>query len=386
MEQKIVFITKSLCYHQVGLADQLFDSFGERFSFIQMREPLDFRVQAKQEGFVRPYLHTYIENETINRTAVQLLNDADLIIWGEASLKVMKGIKQSAIILKYSERVFKKGYYKNYFIRWFLNYFNLFRLKFFLRKREKYLLSAGYFSSRDYQRVGLFKNTSMKWGYFPPLGCLDDSSKSFDENVLKIMWVGRLIKWKHPEMAIFAANILKENGVNFEMAIVGDGDAKSGEMKKKIEKAIINNDLSNNVKMLGKVEPKVVLELYNKSHLSLFTSGPAEGWGVGVNEAMNYKNIVIASDKIGSALYLIENNKNGFLYKFGSKKDFKKVLLNVLKNKKNFAEIADAGHKLVSDKWCCKEAAARLIVVINALLNHQSFDIYHDEGPCSLIR
>ena len=56
MKKTVVLITKSLCYHQVYLADELYKIYGDDFTFIQMREPLDFRVAAHQEGFERSYL------------------------------------------------------------------------------------------------------------------------------------------------------------------------------------------------------------------------------------------------------------------------------------------------------------------------------------------
>ena len=63
MKKTIVLITKSLCYHQVYLADELYKIYGDDFTFIQMREPLDFRVAAHQEGFERSYLKGWARSE-----------------------------------------------------------------------------------------------------------------------------------------------------------------------------------------------------------------------------------------------------------------------------------------------------------------------------------
>ena len=98
MKPKIVFITKSLCYHQVGIADKLYSNFGDDFAFIQMREPLPFRVENKQEGFKRDYLMGYSKDDASREKCIDALNNAKVIIWGEASLKILKNIKNDVII------------------------------------------------------------------------------------------------------------------------------------------------------------------------------------------------------------------------------------------------------------------------------------------------
>ncbi len=385
MKPKIIFVTKSLCYHQVGIADKLYSAFKDDFAFIQMREPLEFRVKNKQEGFERPYLFGYSKDEQSNKICHDIIKNAQVIIWGEASLKVLKNIKKNAVILKYSERIFKRGYYKTNILHFFLNCLNLLRLKFFLRNKNAYLLSAGEYSSKDYNRFGIFKNKSLRWGYFPELK-KDDNDKRINGNTLSIIWVNRLIKWKHPEYAIEAAKILESKSIDYSLNIVGDGDLKSGEMKKKIKKMIVRYNLSKHVHMLGKIEPQKVLELYKESDVALFTSGPAEGWGVGLSEAMNYGCVSIASDKMGSTLYLLNDKNNGFVYRYRNKKSFRKVLLEVVENRSIFEKVGKNAKETIDGLWNCNEASSRLINIIIQLLDSGAITNFPEEGPCSLIR
>ena len=97
----IVFVTKSLCYHQVYVADDLYEIYGNSFAFIQMREPLDWRVKNHQEGFDRKYLITY-PNEV--KKANKLIKEADVIVFGEAPLKLIKHRKKNCLLFKMSER------------------------------------------------------------------------------------------------------------------------------------------------------------------------------------------------------------------------------------------------------------------------------------------
>ena len=385
MKRKIVFVTKSLCYHQVGIADNLYSCFGDDFAFIQMREPLPFRVQNKQEGFERPYLFGDQKDEESRVECEHLIKNAELIIWGEASSKVLKKSRKNAILLKYSERIFKKGYYKANLLHSFINCINLFRLKLFMHGREGYLLSAGFYSAKDYNRFGLFKGKSLKWGYFPKF---DECGRhlNFPDGVLKILWVNRLLKWKHPEYAVIAAKTLKEKGISFELNIVGDGDKKSGEMKKWLVKKIEKEHLSNNVHMLGKINPKAVLDLYKKTDIALFTSGPAEGWGVGLNEAMNFGCVTLSSDKMGSAKYLIKDKENGFTYKFNSKKSFVESLLYIVSNRTGFDEISKNAYETIKEMWSCDNASFRLEQIIKELLEHKQIISSFEDGPCSFVK
>ena len=87
----ILVITKILCYHQVYVADDLYKIYGDSFAFVQMREPLDWRVKSKQEGFDRPYLISYKKDP---KRVVDLIRKSDVIMFGEAPLKLIKNRKK----------------------------------------------------------------------------------------------------------------------------------------------------------------------------------------------------------------------------------------------------------------------------------------------------
>ena len=124
------------------------------------------------------------------------------------------------------------------------------------------------------------------------------------------MWAGRVIDWKHPEAAIETAKRLKADGQDFELLIIGNGAEEE-----KIKKAIIENRLQNEVKMLGAMSPDMVREYMEKAQVFLFTSDRQEGWGAVLNEAMNSGCAVVASSMIGAVPYLIDNGNDGLIFK-----------------------------------------------------------------------
>jgi glycosyltransferase involved in cell wall biosynthesis len=58
------------------------------------------------------------------------------------------------------------------------------------------------------------------------------------------------------------------------------------------------------------------------------SKGPAETWGLAVNEAMACSKAILVSDKCGCAIDLVQNEKNGAIFKSGSLDD---LLLNLKK-------------------------------------------------------
>ena len=101
-------------------------------------------------------------------------------------------------------------------------------------------------------------------------------------------------------------------------------------MEVKLSKMIIDEGLSNNVKILGSMSPEKVREYMEQSEIFLFTSDREEGWGAVLNEAMNSACAVVASDAAGSTNFLVVDGENGFLYKSGDIDDlyYKVKLLN----------------------------------------------------------
>lgn len=384
MKNLVIFITKSLCYHQVYLADELYKIYGDCFFFIQCREPLKFRVEVNQEGFIRPYLKGLKKGKAEYKECIKLLKSASVIIKGEVSYSICRKFNKNAIVFYYSERLNKDELEHLSNSGKIKRNFRLRLEKLFPLGRKQVLLSAGAYTPLDYSKYRLFKSNILKWGYFPNIHLYDwqflRNKKNF--NVLRIVWVSRLIKYKHPESAISLAKCLKKNGINFTLKFIGDGDENSGEMKAFLENQIIINDLQNHVFLLGKIPSTEVHKHYEESDIALFTSSSSEGWGVGLNEAMNAGCAVVCSHTVGAARYLIEHKTNGLIYKFGDQAMLNNFVINLSKNIEEREYLQNNAFLTIKNLWNYKIAAYRLSKVIEGYLNNKP--IQFNDGPCSV--
>jgi glycosyltransferase involved in cell wall biosynthesis len=127
-------------------------------------------------------------------------------------------------------------------------------------------------------------------------------------NILQLLFVGRLERIKRVEDAILALKLLLEKSISAEFHIVGDGVEKEN-----IKKFIVQNNLSNYVTLHGHIsDTKILEDLYKKSDLFILPS-VSEGTPKVIAEAMSYGAIPIAVRDTGSIRYIIDNKKNGFL-------------------------------------------------------------------------
>lgn len=383
MGTKVVFITKSLCYHQVYLSDVLYSIYKNDFCFIQTREPLDFRVAAHQEGFERPYLKGLSRSNSEFKDCISILKHADVIIVGEVSFAISKYFNKKAILLRYSERIFKSELHNYNFFQKIKQVLYYCRLRSTIN-RKSYLLSAGAYTPLDYARFGLFKNKSFVWGYFPQYFDYDWQQlldlKNNNECV-EIAWVSRLIYTKHPESALAVAKVLLSKGLNFRLHIIGDGDANAGELKESLFSSIKENKLEKKVIMHGKLPAEEVLQFYKKCDIALFTASFSEGWGVGVNEAMNAGCAVVCAHSVGSALYIIENNKNGIVYQYKDDNSLCEHVYNLTVNKELRRNIGYNAYKTIQDTWNYNEAGKRLSSLIDSIISKK--EPTYKNGPCS---
>lgn len=385
MLKKIVFITKSLCHHQVFLSDKLYDIYGDRFTFIQIREPLPFRVAAHQEGFERPYLKTWCRSKEENKECIKLLNSADVIIRGEVSHKISRNFNKNSLLLYYSERIFKPELEKPSFFEKRKRFVRLWVDKLFPVSKKRYLLSAGAYTPLDYAKFGLFRNKSFKWGYFPAFSTcswesISECKKKNSE--LNLVWCSRLIQYKHPESAINVAKFLKRKNVKFIMHILGDGEETEGELKSYLKNEIKTNGLEDFVIMHGKVLAEDVLKFYKQCDIALFTSSFAEGWGVGINEAMNFGCAVVASHSTGSATYLIKSGENGIIYEFGNDNSLCNEVYKLALDKEKRLRLGLEAYNTIQNCWNYQIAAERLTILIDNLLQNKGTPFL--SGPCSI--
>lgn len=95
------------------------------------------------------------------------------------------------------------------------------------------------------------------------------------------------------------------------LVFVGDGTLRS-----QMEAFITKNKLEN-VTITGFVNQSVIPKYYAIADVFVMCSQVGETWGLSTNEAMNFALPVILSDLTGSSSDLVEEGKNGYVFKTG---------------------------------------------------------------------
>lgn len=372
---KIVFVSNILTPHQVPICDEWFSMRDLEFNFIESIDvdkstlPVGWRFES-----MRPYL-TSFEKLSVDRQYYEreILN-ADAVIFGSGDYSLIKErLASNKLTFIYSERI-----YKNW--REWVKY-PYHRIKF--RKKygwsnALYLLCASAFSSVDYNRLGLFRNKTFKWGYFPRTEVTDESlmQKEAGKESVRILWCARFIPWKHPELAIMLAKRLKNEGYNFCLDMIG-----TGKLFDEINEMIEENGLSDCVHLLGELSNKEVYRQMRQHDIFLFTSDQNEGWGAVANEAMSNGCLLVGSDKIGSVPFLVKDGVNGMIFKSGSVKSLFEKIKILLDDAEMRRTMACKGIDTITTLWNPRSAAKALVVLIDELQNNKQHTIV--EGPCS---
>lgn len=151
-----------------------------------------------------------------------------------------------------------------------------------------------------------------------------------------ILFSGKYIQKKRPLDLIAAFS-----EVNVEHALlvfVGDG-----ELRKDMEKAILEKGLSENILLTGFINQAEIPLYYKAADIFVMCSGVGETWGLSVNEAMNFGLPIVISDTCGSAYDLIEPGVNGDVFETGNIQELTVLLkkyLNIAEDKMEAIKMA----------------------------------------------
>lgn len=79
------------------------------------------------------------------------------------------------------------------------------------------------------------------------------------------------------------------------------------------------------------------------------SQGPGETWGLAINEAMACGKAVIVSDRCGCAFDLVQNGKNGFIFKYNNIENLTDKIRYFLNHKKDIQAMGQAGLQMIQD-------------------------------------
>ena len=156
--------------------------------------------------------------------------------------------------------------------------------------------------------------------YISPLGCRDlkaeYTSKSEKQDKINILCVGRLEERKGTDLLLSAAVKLLHKYQNLQFIFAGKdtNNTKSGNSFRKDFYNTYHNDISviNNVKFLGSVNEKTLMEAYANSDICC-TPSRYESFGIVVLEAMSFGKAIVAAN-IGGIKSIIKDQETGLLF------------------------------------------------------------------------
>ena len=390
----IVFFSNILNHHQVFFTDAMYELIGDNFKFVATTLYDDENLKGGQNYRSRPYCLLAAESIENRNQALLYAGTADVCLFGACAQEyaiTRAKVNPNALSLEIGERWLKKGcinIFSPAFRQWWFNYIR------YYRKSNFYKLCASAFAAQDDEKLGCYKGRHFKWGYFTEV-LLEQRTvirERKEDEVIRLMWCARFIKWKHPELAIECAKRLKADGYKFQMDMFGDGL-----MRERIEELSIKYGLSvlslkdshisqfstlcNDIVFHGNVPNEMIKQAMRESDIFLFTSDQQEGWGAVANEAMAAGCCLIASDKIGSTPYLVRNGINGFMFKDKDATSLYKIVKHVIDNSEGRIIIQNHARKDMINIWSPKNAAESILHLVNDLQSGKDTSIL--EGPCS---
>ncbi len=374
---KVTFISNFLNHHQLPLCEAMRSLLGKKFTFVATTPTDPERLSMYEEmNEVYPFVIMSYKSDYLLQKAKKLADESDVVIIGSApDFFIEKRLKNRKLTFKYSERLYKKGLNLQNFPKAFISsYIHHGRFQ----KYPLYMLCASAYTAGDLAIFGNYKGKTFKWGYFPEVKEYDIQqllNKKRDESI-KILWAGRFLKLKHPEIALEVAQKLDNMNFRYQLKMVG-----AGEEFEKIKKMASDMNLKRPVEFLGVLKHDEVRKYMEEANIFLFTSDFNEGWGAVLNEAMNSGCAVVASHAIGSVPFLLKHGENGLISENGNIDDLCNKVISLERDVELRERLGKNAYFTLKNTWNAEVAANRLLKLSENLL--KGYVNEYKDGPCS---
>lgn len=355
---KIIFITNILSRHQVGLWDYFSKYKDIDFTYLCTSQHNSEQTRYSTES--REYVSYSFNYEEADLKKIILSHDI-IFVGSIGDRRVTKIIQNKPNLVWMFEHFSKNRKIELYKLRSLRRkYRELKRNKIFLDQINKnnQLLCLSSYTGKDWNKLGFPKSHIFKFGYFPHYDFIKLKDIN-NKDRFSILWAGRFVKWKHPEMAIYMLEQLYKHDKRYHLTFVGDGPTKS-----ELEDIANSSEAKNNILFMGYQEYSFVSQKMYESQIFLFSSDYGEGWGSVLGEAMSKGCFCFADKRAGSSSYLLDKH-NGFLYK-GKRSLISKIKKYVKLDRQQKYIIQINALETIEKKWNGKVAAERLYSFVQA--------------------
>ncbi len=371
---KITFVSNYINHHQIPVSNAFYEHLGEDYTFIQTEPMEEERIRMGWNPKEVPAYVKYAYEEPVY--CQQLVLDSDVVIWGGLEDETMLKPRLAAgrPVIRYSERLYRTGQWKAISHRGLVKKYHDHTQ---YRRSPVYLLCAGAFVASDFHIVRAYPDKMFQWGYFPECKHYDMNRLMQAKQKTEILWAGRFIDCKHPELAVELAEELRKKDLDFHLTMIGDG-----ELWPVIKKSIEEKKLGDSITLTGSKTPSQVREAMEKAGIFLMTSDRNEGWGAVMNEAMNSGCAVVANRMEGAALYLIRQGENGYWYRKAQAKVLAEPVSRLLKDEKLQMQLGCNAYETITKLWNAETAAERLLGMCTEIAAGREPEPW-TSGPCS---
>lgn len=374
----LTFFSNYFNHHQKALCDEWFRLLGDGFTFVETMPIESFRAgmgwgNEEVPGYV---LKTHVSQDN-HEHAMKLGYDSDIVVMGTAPEEfVERRFAADRLTFRYSERPLKEGFIKFFIPRLTKKYYKL-HIK--NRKKKLYILAASAYTAYDYRKMGCYLNKCYKFGYFPQHLEYDEDALMKGKpqgDVTEILWAGRMLRLKRPDLVIEAARHLRERGYRFTLTMIGEGEEREG--IRAMAKQYGLDDITTFIDFLSPMEAREKMALAN---VYVMTSNFWEGWGSVIYESLNAGCAVVASHACGATPWLVKHQETGLVFRSGSVKSLTQNLEMLLKDRSLQETYGRAAYEQMHQWWNPRVAAESVLHLANCLDLGEDTDI--KEGPCS---
>lgn len=295
--------------HVVSIFDAMYEQPDIDFTACVCEPPKSDRAALgwKEADEDQAYLQPWRSAEHRSRYH-ELAQSADIVIW--PGLKHPQGLRliykrllRGKLNILMSERFVlfrKRPWYRYIGIRLTIGMCN---------SRNVHLFAVGNTAHLDYRRFGATRWKAWQFGYaVEPIPVIDHDLCPAPDGVLRLLFVGSLIKLKAVDVMLQALGAPTLAQKAWTLTIAGDGPERQP-----LETLAAKLGIIHKVDFKGVVHCDSMNDVYAQADVLIMPSR-SDGWGAVVNEAMEHGLAVVAGSGVGAAHILLREGIDGFIF------------------------------------------------------------------------
>ena len=359
---KIAFYLDCVSPHQVPLAREVVKRVGmDNFRYVYRDTVQEDRVSLgwQMSGDADWFVHIGTQPDV----AREWIEAADVMLTGFRDFKLFARRLDKGLVTFYmSERWFKpigvtccrrRMYFPG---RWRLlcsQYRKMARRFVSLAKRDARFryLAMGAHARNDILKIGFPPDHIVPWAYYVTPS---ESPRQWlcEEGALRVIWLGRMIDWKHPESVVQAARRCQSAGVNVTFTMVGDGP---------LRKKLMHEADGLPITFLRPQPIGRIREILRAHDVYVLASDASEGWGAALNEALEEGLHALGIYEAGSSATILHESD---LFHAGDWRTLVSLLVRCA-NEKREGTLKGQG----IGEWSAEKAADRLLSLMKDVGN-----------------